>query len=343
MQPFIEFPALGWHFNISDTLAEFSLFGLDFTIKWYGVIIAVGFLLSVIYGLRRAKHFDIDPDRMIDVALVCTVIAFIGARLYYVLFSESRADYFADPITILHIWEGGLGIYGGLIFAVLSGLLMCRLRRVNTPAMLDVASLGFLIGQAIGRWGNFFNQEAFGGNTTLPWGMTGNLIQMGINGDGYDTALPVHPTFLYESLWCALGFVLLHILSKKAYKFKGQIFSLYVIWYGAGRFFIELLRTDSLMLGNMKVSCFVAVLAVLGGLMLYLMFRNRALGLSKTLVLADADRILPEEAISEEDEADDAVADEESLADLQALDGATDEEIHETEESDEVVENGENS
>lgn len=340
MQSFIEFPALGWHFNISDTLAEFSLFGMDFTIKWYGVIIAVGFLLAVIYGLRRAKHFDIDPDRMIDVALVCTVVAFIGARLYYVLFSESRADYFADPITILYIWEGGLGIYGGLIFAVLSGLLMCRLRRVNTPAMLDVASLGFLIGQAIGRWGNFFNQEAFGGNTTLPWGMTGNLIQMGINGDGYDTALPVHPTFLYESLWCVLGFVLLHILSKKAYTFKGQIFSLYVIWYGAGRFFIELLRTDSLMLGNMKVSCFVAVLAVLGGLMLYLMFRNRALGLSKTLELADADRILPEEEISEEEEADDVVADEESLADLQALDGATDDEINEIEESDEVVENG---
>lgn len=342
MQSFIEFPALGWHFNISDTLAEFSLFGTDFTIKWYGVIIAVGFLLAVIYGLRRAKHFDIDPDRMIDVALVCTVIAFIGARLYYVLFSESRADYFADPITILHIWEGGLGIYGGLIFAVLSGLLMCRLRRVNTAAMLDVASLGFLIGQAIGRWGNFFNQEAFGGNTTLPWGMTGNLIQMGINGDGYDTALPVHPTFLYESLWCVLGFVLLHILSKKAYKFKGQIFSLYVIWYGAGRFFIELLRTDSLMLGNMKVSCFVAVLAVLGGLMLYLMFRNRALGLSKTLELADSDRILPEEEIPEEAE-DGVVADEDSLADLQALDGATDDEINETEESDEVVGNGENS
>lgn len=345
MQSFIEFPALGWHFNISDTLAEFSLFGMDFTIKWYGVIIAVGFLLAVIYGLRRAKYFGIDPDRMIDVALVCTVVAFIGARLYYVLFSESRADYFADPITILYIWEGGLGIYGGLIFAVLSGLLMCRLRRVNTPAMLDVASLGFLIGQAIGRWGNFFNQEAFGGNTTLPWGMTGNLIQLGINGDGYDTALPVHPTFLYESLWCVLGFVLLHILSKKAYKFKGQIFSLYVIWYGAGRFFIELLRTDSLMLGNMKVSCFVAVLAVLGGLMLYLMFRNRALGLSKTLELADADRILPEEEIPEEVEyeADDVVADEESLADLQALDGATDDEINETEESDEVVDNGENS
>lgn len=349
MQSFIEFPALGWHFNISDTLAEFSLFGMDFTIKWYGVIIALGFLLAVIYGLRRAKYFDIDPDRMIDVALVCTVIAFIGARLYYVLFSESRADYFAAPITILYIWEGGLGIYGGLIFAVLSGLLMCRLRRVNTAAMLDVASLGFLIGQAIGRWGNFFNQEAFGGNTTLPWGMTGNLIQLGINGDGYDTALPVHPTFLYESLWCALGFVILHILSKKAYKFKGQIFSLYVIWYGVGRFFIELLRTDSLMLGNMKVSCFVAVLAVLGGLMLYLMFRNRALGLSKTLVLADADRILPEEEIPTEDTddavaddvvADDVVADEESLADLQALDGATDEEINEIEESDEVEENG---
>lgn len=321
MESYIEFPALGWHFSISDTLAQFTLFGVEFTIKWYGVIIAVGFLLAVAYALKRCRFFGIDPDRLIDVALVGTICAFIGARLYYVLFSSSRAEYFENPITILYIWEGGLGIYGAVILAVLSALLMCRLRRVNTLAMLDLASLGLLIGQGIGRWGNFFNQEAFGGNTALPWGMTGNVIAAGVNGSGYDPSLPVHPTFLYESLWCLLGFILLHLLSKKAYKFKGQIFSLYLVWYGVGRFFIELLRTDSLMLGNMKVSCFVAVLAVLGGAMLCLIFRNRAEGLSKTLVTESA---APQaDAAGAEEE----IADEDALRDLAALDGATPEEL----------------
>lgn len=284
MQSYVEFPALGWHIPLNDTLVTFTLFGTEFNIKWYGVIIALGFLLAVVYALRRARSFDIDPDRMIDVVLICTLLGFAGARLYYVLFSEARAEYFADPLSILRVWEGGLGIYGGVIAAFLSGLLFCRLRKVSIPAMFDLASLGFLIGQGVGRWGNFFNQEAFGGNTTLPWGMTGDIIRSGVNGSGYDTALPVHPTFLYESLWCLLGFVLLHILSKKAYKFKGQLFSLYVMWYGTGRFFIELLRTDSLMLGNMKVSCFVAVLAVLGGLLMLIAFRNHAARLPMTLV-----------------------------------------------------------
>lgn len=302
MESFVAFPALGWQFPLNDTVAQFTLFGTEFTIKWYGVIIAAAFLLAVVYGMRQARRFGIDPDRMIDVVLVCTVCGFIGARLYYVLFSADRADYFADPLTILQVWNGGLGIYGGVIAAFLSGLLMCRLRKVPVAPMFDLAALGFLIGQSIGRWGNFFNQEAFGGNTTLPWGMTGNIIQAGINGNGYDTALPVHPTFLYESLWCVLGFVLLHILSKKAYKFKGQIFSLYVMWYGFGRFFIELTRTDSLMMGNMKVSCFVAILAVIGGGILYLSFRNHAQRLPAVLASENLPPIVEEEPAEADEE-----------------------------------------
>ncbi len=214
---YISFPNLGWKFSLSDTLAQFTLFGQEFTIKWYGVLIAVGFLLATIYALSRAKDFDLDPDRMIDVVLVSTIFAFIGARLYYVFFSsEHRAEYLADPITILYIWKGGLGIYGGIITAFLTGIWMCRLRKVNTWAMFDMASLGFLIGQCIGRWGNFFNQEAFGGNTDLPWGMSGSKIAAGLSTvTDYDPSLPVHPTFLYESLWCLLGFILLHIISKR--------------------------------------------------------------------------------------------------------------------------------
>lgn len=277
MDSYISFPKLGWTFMVDDEIVSFPFFGTEITIKWYGVLIAVGFLLALLYAFRNAKRFGIRQDPMIDVVLVCTVFAFIGARLYFVLFSDSRSDYFANPVEILQVWNGGLAIYGGVIMAFVTALWMCRLRKVDTLRMFDLASIGFLIGQAVGRWGNFFNQEAFGGNTDLPWGMTGSWISSYINiTEGYDHSLPVHPTFLYESLWCALGFVLLHIISKKAYRFKGQLFSLYIMWYGTGRFFIELLRTDSLYLGTMKVSCLVAVLSVLGGFLLYIVLKGRA-------------------------------------------------------------------
>lgn len=342
MDSFVAFPKLGWTFPIDSTLAEFTLFGNEISIKWYGVIIALGFLLAMLYGLRRARSLGIDPDRMVDVALVCTLVGFAAARLYYVLFSAERAAYFENPISILYIWEGGIGIYGGIIGAFTCGVLMCKLCKVHLPSMMDLAALGFLIGQGVGRWGNFFNQEAFGGNTTLPWGMTGNLIQAGYNTNadiaGFDPALPVHPTFLYESLWCLLGFVLLHLISKKAYKFRGQIFSLYLVWYGVGRFFIELTRTDSLMMGKMKVSCFVAILTVLLGLMLYTIFRNRQHRSPKTLVPAAGTITLQDAELAavsgtEEDNTEEESVSAEDLADLTALDGT----------EGEVFENGENS
>ena len=289
MEHWIEFPALGWHFPINDTL--FSVGG--FTVKYYGVLIALGFLLALLYANVRAPKFGLDKDKMFDVVLVSTVFAFVGARLYYVLFSEDRSWYFEKPVRILQVWNGGLGIYGGIIVAFLVGLLMCRIRKESARGMFDMASLGFLIGQAVGRWGNFFNQEAFGGNTTLPWGMTGDVIQAGkhVNSamgvDGFDPSLPVHPTFLYESLWCLLGFLLLHWMSCRFYRFKGQIFASYIIWYGIGRFMIESLRTDSLYLGSMKVSQLVAVLMVLGGVGLMFAFHAYANRLPKTLLAAE--------------------------------------------------------
>ena len=309
---FIEFPALGWKFNISPTIVEFSLFGRDCSLNWYGLLIALGFLLAVIYALRRAKTFDIDPDRMIDVVLVSALFAFVGARLYYVLFSAERADYFENPLSILYVWEGGLGIYGGIIFAFIAGVIMCRVRKVNALAMFDLASLGFL----------------FGGNTSLPWGMTGDIIQSGVNGSGYTLSEPVHPTFLYESLWCLLGFLLLHFLSKKAYKFKGEIFSLYIVWYGAGRFFIEGLRSDSLYFGAMKVSQLVAALSVAGGAALFFVFRAHAQSLPKDLF---APALVPAEG-AEEDGASNAgedVPDDEEGFDPDAVetDAAEDAEI----------------
>lgn len=298
---YIEFPNLGWKFTIDDVLFQFKLLGNTFTIKWYGVLIAVGFLLAVWYGLRRADQFGVDPDRVIDVAMPTVLLAFVGARLYYVLFCGRLEEYLADPITILQIWKGGIGIYGGIITTFLVGPLMCKLFKVDTLGMFDLASLGFLIGQGIGRWGNFFNQEAFGGNTDLPWAMTGDIIQSGLNGSGYDTSLPVHPTFLYESLWCLLGFVLLHILSKKAYHVKGQIFCGYMVWYGCGRFLIESLRTDSLMTGTMKTSQLVAVLAVALGVGMYLFLRRRQTALPKELMdITPDDQPEPEPETQEE-------------------------------------------
>ncbi len=302
MSHFIEFPNLGWKFPISDTI-DLGFF----SIKWYGLLIAIGVLLAILNGLKRADEFGINPDKMIDVALLTIPVAFIGARLYYVFFSESRADYFADPVSILKVWEGGLGIYGGIIVAFVFGPLMCKLKKVNIWAMFDLTALGFLIGQSIGRWGNFFNQEAFGRNTTLPWGMTGDIIQNGHADLIYDHAQPVHPTFLYESLWCILGFILLHILSKRLLsRFDGMIFCGYMVWYGTGRFFIEGLRTDSLMAGTLRTSQLVAVIAVLLGIILFFVLRRYAISLPKTLVVAVAqgentDAESEEETIAETD------------------------------------------
>ena len=180
--------------------------------------------------------------------------------------------------------------------------------------MFDLTALGFLIGQAIGRWGNFFNQEAFGGNTNLPWAMTGDVIQAGYNGSGYDPALPVHPTFLYESLWCLLGFVLLHILSKRVIRrFDGMIFCGYLVWYGAGRFLIESLRTDSLMAGTLRTSQLVAIVAVVLGVSLFFILRRYAISLPKTLIVAVADGEEEgenEEESEEEDKSEDTNEDQ---------------------------------
>ncbi len=309
MDSYVSFPNLGWLFPVDSVLFSFNLFGADITIRWYGLLIALGFALAAFYAYRRAPEFGLKIDPMIDVVLVCAVIAFIGARLYYVLFSENRAEYFADPLSILEVWEGGLAIYGGVIGAFTTALWMCPLRKVDTLRMFDIAAPGFLIGQAVGRWGNFFNQEAFGGNTDLPWGMTGSWIASSANlTTGYDKSLPVHPTFLYESLWCLLGLLVIHIVSKKAYRFKGQLFSMYVMWYGTGRFFIEMLRTDSLYAGALRISCLVAALSVIGGLTLFILFRARSKASPKDLFAIKEEvneSTTPEESEESEDGTED--------------------------------------
>ena len=240
----ISFPLLGdWSIDPS---ASFTLFGRTF--YWYGVIIAVGFILAMLYCARHCRRCGIGPDTLYDFLIWMIPIAIIGARLYYVIFQWG--DYRAHPIDALKIWEGGLAIYGGVIAGLLTGIVWCRKKKIPFGAMADVCAPGLLIGQCIGRWGNFVNGEAHGGPTTLPWGMT-------IDGQSM-----VHPTFLYESLWNLAGFVLLHFYSKKR-RFKGEIALLYAAWYGAGRAWIEGLRTDSLYIGSVRVSQLLAIISCL--------------------------------------------------------------------------------
>lgn len=247
----VQFPGLGLEFEI-DRVA-FSIG--NFSIYWYAIIILTGLILAVVYAYSRSDFFGIRRDPMFDVVLVCFVCAMIGARLYYVVFSGQKYDSFLD---VINIRDGGLAIYGAVICAFLSGVLACRWRKIRTMAMFDVAAIGFLIGQGIGRWGNFANQEAFGDATDLPWGMLSENT-MKVVPDS-----PVHPCFLYESLWCFAGLIMLHFLSKKCYKFYGQFFLLYLLWYGMGRFWIEGLRTDSLWLipDVIRVSQLVALLSL---------------------------------------------------------------------------------
>lgn len=275
MNDFISFPALNLKFGISDTIFSFRLFGVQLELRWYGLLIAIGFLLAVVYAMRRVKQFDIDSDRMIDVVLVCAIFAFLGARIYYVLFAPDRADFFDNPLSILQVWKGGLAVYGGIIFAFITAIWMCRVRKVNTLSMFDLGSLGFLIGQSIGRWGNFFNQEAFGGNTSLPWGMTGSIIQRGINGEGYDPSLPVHPTFLYESLWNIFIFILLLSIRKRN-KVPGRVFAWYLLLYSLGRFMTEFMRVDDFQsVNNVRYNQAFAAVIFLGAFIFLIIAATR--------------------------------------------------------------------
>ena len=227
----ISFPSLGIDI---DPVRAFDIGPLS--IHMYGIIIAFGLVLAAVYCMRRAPQFGLTEDHVLDGVLWVTPFAFLCARAYYCAFAwEMYAD---DPISVLYIWQGGIAIYGGVLGAVLGILVFCRVKKISLGATLDLVLPGFLIGQAIGRWGNFFNREAFGAETE-------SFLRMGLYDTVTGSVVYHHPTFLYESVWNALGFVALHFLSKKR-EYDGQIALGYAFWYGLGRFFIEGLRTDSL-------------------------------------------------------------------------------------------------
>ncbi len=247
----ISFPFLGgWTVNPP---ASFSLFGRD--IYLYGVMVALAFLVGILLCARFAPKFGISTENFYDLVLWVIPLSILGARLYFVIF---QADYYlAHPAEILAVWEGGLAIYGGLIAGFLTTFVYCRCKKLSFPAMLDVLSFGVLPGQAIGRWGNFFNREAFGAETEV-------FCRMGLTAPDGST-IYVHPTFLYESLWNLCGLLLLILFARSGKRrYDGQCILLYFLWYGLGRSWIEGLRTDSLYLGStgIRVSQLLSVILV---------------------------------------------------------------------------------
>lgn len=266
----MEVTIFGIHLNLNPVAFTIPI-GDGWKVYWYGILIATGFLLAIIYGLKNAKRFSIDVDRMLDVVLVTTPVAILCARAYYVIFDpngsiSSFGEFFGFGDSS---GFAGLAIYGGVIGAALCGGVMCKIKKIKFPDMLDLAALGFLIGQSIGRWGNFINQEAFGSLTNSSWWGMESVNTIAVCGKGL-----VHPCFLYESVWCAVGFVLLHILSKKRH-FSGEIALGYASWYGFGRMFIEMLRTDSLMIGSFRVSVLVSFALFAVGVSLIIFIRKK--------------------------------------------------------------------
>ena len=258
----ISFPSLGIDI---DPVRAFDIGPLS--IHMYGIIIAFGLVLAAVYAMRRAPQFGLTEDHVLDGVLWVTPFAFLCARAYYCAFSwELYAD---NPISVLYIWQGGIAIYGGVLGAVAGILVFCRVKKISLGATLDLVLLGFLIGQAIGRWGNFFNREAFGAETE-------SFLRMGLYDTITGTVTYHHPTFLYESVWNALGFVVLHFLSKKR-EYDGQIALGYAAWYGLGRFFVEGLRTDSLYLPGteLRVSQLLAAVSFFAAaaVLVYFMFK----------------------------------------------------------------------
>ena len=257
----IEFPGLGLTLNPP---AGFSIG--NFEVRFYGLIIAMGLILAVCYALRRKEQFGLSEDDLLDGVLWIAPFAIACARLYYCAFEWEQ--YAANPISILYIWEGGIAIYGAVIGAAIGVIIHCKVfKKISVLATLDLVSLGFMIGQMMGRWGNFFNREAHGG-------VTDSFLRMGLINPVTGQGTYYHPTFLYESLWNLVGFVLIHFLSKKR-KYDGQVALYYVAWYGLGRAMIEGLRTDSLWWGNFRVSQVLAAASCLAAVILLMVMAFR--------------------------------------------------------------------
>lgn len=236
----------------------FSIFGID--IMWYGILISLGVLLGVLIALKECKRIGFKEEDLLDFLLFAIPVGIIGARAYYVAFSWGYYSQNLDQI--INIRNGGLAIHGALIAGGIVSVIFCKKRNINPLQILDILMPSVVLGQAIGRWGNFINQEAYGGPTDLPWGIMVDGVK-------------VHPTFLYESTINLLVFIFLMWYRKNRKKNEGEVFSIYLILYSAGRFFVEGLRTDSLMFLNMRVAQLISVASILLGIGLFVYLRKR--------------------------------------------------------------------
>lgn len=272
----VYFEGLGIDFDVPSVAFTIG----SYNIHWYGIIIAFGFALAILYGGRMAYKWKMSLDGMTDVLMWGTILGIIFARAYYVIFEWS---YYKEHLSeIPQIWNGGIAIYGGIIGAFIGAIIGCKIGKIDFRNLLDLGGLGLLIGQGIGRWGNFFNQEAFGTNTTTaPFRMWSLKIHdtlaasadtLAAKGIDVDPSVPVHPTFLYESVWCILGFFILNYIVHKRRKYKGEVFLLYGIWYGLERMVVEGLRTDSLYIANttIRVSQLLSAIIVVAFLVMHI-------------------------------------------------------------------------
>ncbi len=281
---YISFPGLGIEpFHIDEVV--FKVFGRP--VAWYGLLITCGMILAVLYALHIRKFEGISSDDIVDLAFVVIIFGVLGARLYYVIFKwdsylVTNAQNFLGNLTatlknVIAVWEGGLAIYGGILAGILTAFFFARKRKIKFIKLLDILAPCVWIGQVIGRWGNFINMEAYGSETNLPWrmGILYSYTDTGITTGVWDIEKYVHPTFLYESLWNLTALLLVFIFYKKK-KFDGQICSFYFIWYGFGRMLIEGLRTDSLMLGNLRISQGVGFVSLILGIVLTMYFTKKS-------------------------------------------------------------------
>lgn len=277
----VYFDGLGIDFDLPSV--AFTVFGHE--IHWYGLIIAFGLLLAVLYGGRMAYKWKMSLDGMTDVLIWGIIFGIICARLYYVAFEW---DYYSRHLNeIPAIWSGGIAIYGGIIGALIGAAIGCKVGKINFLNLIDLGALGLLIGQGIGRWGNFFNQEAFGSNTDAAlfrmWSpkirdtLQASADLLADKGMTVDPNTAVHPTFLYESVWCLLSFAVLHFVTTRCRKFKGQTFMLYGVLYGAERMIVEGMRTDSLYIANtsIRVSQLLSAIIVVVALTAFIYFMVR--------------------------------------------------------------------
>ena len=263
----ISFPHIGWEFEINRV--AFTVFGIP--VYLYGLLIGLGLILALVFAVYETKRVGIDQDDLFNMLLIAIPVSIVCARLYYVIFEWD--SYKNNLVEIFNIRGGGIAIYGAVIGAALVVCFYCLRKKLSIGKCLDVLSIGLLIGQMVGRWGNFVNAEAYGSKTDLPWAMT--IMQ-----NNRIIAETVHPTFLYESLWNALGILVL-LLYRKKKKFEGEVFCGYMVWYGLGRMFIEGLRADSLYIGDFRVSQLLSVCVMMAGVLIIFLKRKYQKGLDK--------------------------------------------------------------